>query len=179
MISRCSHKYRLLVLVMLLLGNSSQSSENELSREYKIKATYLLNISRYADWPNELFFDSQSDFIMCLQPDSIFSSFLREIVSGEVVTDNNRKIVVNELENIRDIAHCNLLYLKEYDLALKEFNCNCVFIGNTTEYSELGSNINFFTERERVRFEVNVTRLNETGISLQSELLRLARIIRE
>lgn len=52
-------------------------------------------------------------------------------------------------------------------------------VGDSRGYAERGVIVNFYLEDDRVRFEINAHAARWAGLRLSSQLLRLARIVRE
>jgi hypothetical protein len=46
-------------------------------------------------------------------------------------------------------------------------------------FVELGGIINFFVQNNRVRFEINVNSAERAGLKLSSQLLSLAKVVRQ
>ncbi len=53
-----------------------------------------------------------------------------------------------------------------------------VTVGEMKGFARAGGIINFFTEHDKIRFEINVGAAERAGLSISSKLLNLARIVR-
>src|SRR5580704_16548614 len=60
--------------------------------EYEVKAAFLLNFTKFIEWPATAFADAESPFALCILGKDPFGRVLDDIVGGEVV--GARKLVV-------------------------------------------------------------------------------------
>ena len=51
-------------------------------------------------------------------------------------------------------------------------------VGEFGGFAELGGVINFISERNKVRFEINTDAARSTGLTISSELLKLAKLVK-
>jgi hypothetical protein len=63
------------------------------SLEYKVKAAFLLNFTKFVTWPPAAFEREQSPVSICVLGEDPFGRALDQIVDGEAV--NGRKVVIN------------------------------------------------------------------------------------
>src|SRR5947209_6412536 len=84
------------VCTALLFGLSAAYSAESPAQtlEYKVKAAFLLNFSKFIDWP-EPEAGKESPIAICIVGEDPFGSTLDQIVEGEVV--GGRKIVVQRV----------------------------------------------------------------------------------
>ena len=165
--------------------SSDRMPGEPLSREYKLKAAYLFNLTRFAEWPQRSFTDPQSPVQICVlvnndnaqdQPVSAepFLAFLTELVRGRRVGAKQRSIEVKQIASgARQESACHLLY----PLCL---DCNYQAPSYTLTVGDQGAGyatplITFYPDNNRIRLEVSVSRLRDSGIKISSELLKLAR----
>ena len=63
--------------------------------EYQVKAAFLLNFTKFIDWPPAAFATPESPIAICIVGSDPFGRILDEIVQGEAV--NARKVVVQRI----------------------------------------------------------------------------------
>ena len=161
-----------MALVLGWLLNMSCYAD-ELSREYKIKAAYLVNIVQYVTWPEETFASDETAIRLCVDTNMSFVHFLEGVIASKQAAAAIRPIIV---ESWQPSALCHLRYVTKTKGLKRGFVFNGFTVGDNTRFRRYGTVINFYTEDRRVRFEVNNTKLNENNLKLSSKLLKLARI---
>lgn len=78
-------------------------------REYQVKAAFLLNFTKFIEWPPAAFEQPDSPISICILGDDPFRSSLDAIVSGEVV--NGRKVVVQKMKRAPSPQSCQVLFV--------------------------------------------------------------------
>ncbi len=63
--------------------------------EYQVKAAFLLNFTKFIDWPEAAFASKDSPITICILGKDPFGPVLDEIVQGETV--NARKVTVQRI----------------------------------------------------------------------------------
>ncbi len=63
--------------------------------EYQVKAAFLLNFTKFIDWPAASFANPDSPITICILGKDPFGPVLDEIVQGETV--NSRKVAVQRI----------------------------------------------------------------------------------
>jgi len=148
--------------------------------EYQVKSGFIYNFAKFVEWPTTAFENSDT-ISLCFASDNPFSEALYnlndKIVSG-------RKITVRKYEDGYDINTCNIFFFgtadKEFiQQKLIEFeNRSILTVGETEGFAQMGGIINFFMEKNRLRFEVNIEAARKAGLKLSSQLLMSAEIVK-
>lgn len=157
-------------------GGQNLKAENLSSREYEIKAAYLFNFIKYVDWPN--------------YGNTITIGILGQNPFGPAVTTLNgkvvkgRRLVVRELASARDGQNCQVVFVSASERSrLPEIldnlrSARALTVGETQGFANDGGIINFVEENNKVRFEINPDSARRTGLTISSELLKLARLVK-
>ena len=145
----------------------------EPSKENKLKAAYLLNFTRFITWPEET--AEQDDYALhiCLQDNTPFQAFFNELVLGRGVSGNRRHIVVQPLS---EASHCDLTYLYQTQYQAAAAADYGLTVLDSARVSEINGAIVFYISDRKLRFEIDLERAESTGVTISSELLKLARI---
>ena len=130
-----------------------------------------------------------SSFLFCITllmvlgviGDSPFGTILEDIYSHQKI--KNRRVEIRYLSSIEEIEGCHLLFLSESKK--KELPKILSFtgekpiltIGDTKGFADKGVLINFFHSEDKIRFEINVLAVRDSGLSMSYLLLRLAKIV--
>ncbi|GEM_PF-653583 len=122
---------------------------------------------------NEIFFSLQDKIVQDGKSD-IFLSLNNKIV-------RKRKLKVVRCSNEKETGNCHILFVPSMD---KNFtrkilssvkNRSVLTVGEMEGFIQMGGIINFFKEKKRLQFEVNMDALRRSGLKLSSQLLRSAK----
>jgi hypothetical protein len=154
------------------LASASQPS----TLEYKVKAAYLLNFTKFIEWPSAEPVDSP--FTVCLIGDDPFGPALDRTIQGESV--NGHKVVVQRPD--RGITKgCQLIFVSKSEKNTKEFlnslGPGVLTIGEGESFLRDGGVTAFVLENRRVRFSVNLSAARNERLNLSSKLLAVARSV--
>jgi len=147
--------------------------------EYKIKAAFLLNFTKFIEWPSSDFEGPNSPFTICILGKDPFGSVLDEIVAGEAV--EGRKIVVQRIKRAPASKACQVLFAARtgHDLnpLLHQLPAGILTVGEDESFMHDGGMIAFVIENRRVRFIINQGLTEGSGLKLSSKLLSVARVV--
>jgi hypothetical protein len=145
--------------------------------EYRVKAAFLLNFTKFIEWPVAAFAAQDSPIDICIMGEDPFGGALDEIVAGEVV--NGRRVAIQRIKHVPLPKTCAVLFAgrPERDVAklLLGLGPGVLTVGEGEGFLRDGGMIAFVIENRRVRFEVNRTAAEKGGIKLSSRLLNVAK----
>lgn len=150
--------------------------------EYEVKAAFLYNFAKFAEWPPEAFSSEAGVLKICVLGQDPFGGYFDRLIAGKTI--NNRKL---ELEHISDIDHakrCQILYVPSTEKQQKQIlqslmGERVLTVGDSGGFAQSGGVINFLLQDSRVRFDINVDAVSRSGVKLSAKLLSLATIIRD
>jgi hypothetical protein len=156
-------------------------AEDALQREYEIKAAFLYNFIRYIDWPSDA----------TVAPGGIFTiGIVGDTPVGPVFSPLNKKqikgctVVVKEVSSAKDLEDCQVVFICASEKArvtqiLGELkDSRALTVSEINGFAEQGGIINFFSERNKVRFEINPEAAHRLGLTISSDLLKLAKLVK-
>ena len=171
------------VIGCVVVANSVPTRAALTSRqEYRLKAAFLYNFAKFIDWPSDSFPDSASPIMLCVLGSDPFGSALAETLEGKTV--RARPLVIRRFQQVEDVQTCHILFVgrseeKRLAQTLERLQGSAVVtVGEMEGFARVGGIINFFTEHDKIRFEINVGAAERAGLSISSKLLNLARIVR-
>jgi hypothetical protein len=148
------------------------------SLEYDVKAAFLLNFTRFIDWPASEATGTDSPFTICVFGEDPFGPILDQTMQGELV--NGRKIVVERVGNSVARA-CQILYLNRAEKGVREIlsgvGTGVLTVGEGDGFIGEGGMIAFVLDNRRVRFNINLTASRNGMLTLSSRLLAVARSV--
>lgn len=166
----------IIVCVPCLNAQKSGPTENE------VKSAYLYNFGKFVEWPAKAAIVGEF-FTICALGDEAFGSTLETTIAGESI--NGRKVLVRHVAKPQDAASCRILFISSSQQSrLKEIlaeldNTSVLTVSDMPEFTRRGGMIQFVVEGNRVRFEVNLTATQHPGLTLSSELLKVATSVRK
>ncbi len=160
------------LLASILDGQQSKPSE------YQVKAVYLYNFGRFVDWSATLPPAGGDSFAVCVIGQDPFGRTLDSTLAGELI--DQRRVVAKRISRPQDAASCQVLFISSSeDGRLKEIlplldKMKVLTVSDMPRFSERGGMIQFVLEKDKIRFEVNLTNTEHAGLNLSSELLKVA-----
>lgn len=172
------------LLICLLTAVAAYSQSAEPPVEYQVKAAFLLNFTKFTDWPASSFANPDSPITICILGKDPFGPVLDEIVQGETV--NARKVNVQRISEppTRQPAGpqtCHVLFVGEPDKdiskTLSSLGRGVLTVGQGDRFLRDGGMVALVVDNRRVRFDINQAAATGAGLSLSARLLNVARTV--
>jgi len=176
----------ILMMTGVILGSavvSARQARADVPPEYMIKAAYLLNFARLVEWPRDAFTSLDSPVTIGIVGNDPFGDALEQTVEGKRI--NNRRIDVQRLQWNQDLRRCQIVFISSTDsarigeLTTRLAGLPVLIVGEARQLATRGATINFMIEDDRVRFEVNVEAARRARLTVSSQILRVAKIVKE
>src|SRR5581483_7597231 len=147
--------------------------------EYDVKAAYLLNFTRFIEWPPNAFADPTAPFAICILGRDPFGSVLEEIVKGE--SAGGRRIVIQHPAQLPAPQTCQIVFVTagEKDVArvVAGLGPGVLTVGEGAAFVHEGGIAAFVLENRRVRFDISQARAEQASLKISSRLLNVARLV--
>jgi len=173
------HILRDLVTAVILLGICNPLAAHAPLSEYKVKAAYIFNFSKFVQWPEGSFTNSSTPLKIGILGETLVEIELTRLVKEKTL--NNRRIEIKQSEKLEYLTTCHIIFFaRPQGHQLLEFlgsvkNLSILTIGEFEEFAQSGGMIQLYLEDNKVRFEINSPAIEQAGLSASSRLLRLAR----
>lgn len=153
-----------LVLLFWLVSNDL------LAQESKYKALYLFNFTKYIEW-------SGDKIIIGIIGNS---PVLLEL---ENYAKRNPKIELVKISGSESITDCDMIFLPEaqtrnFELVQGKMNNSTILVAENESLISKGAEMAFFTENDKLRFVVNKSELDATGMKVSNSLLGLGKVVK-
>ena len=149
------------------------------SLEYQVKAAFLLNFTKFIEWPEMAFAGSDSPIAICILGNDPFGGALDRLVEGESVS--GRKVTVQRIKRAPSSKSCQVLFAgaseKDALKLLPVLGTGVLTVGEGDTFARDGGMIAFVIENRRVRFEINQTVAETAGLKLSARLLNVAKSV--
>ena len=178
-----SRSDRLATTISLVLLAVPAAAAQAPRSEYEVKAAYLLNFARYAEWPSAARADSSADLVICVLGRDPFGAVLDRTVAGRRVL--GRPVRVMRPGSRAEASLCQLAFIggdprAEIEPWLAELRGRPVLtVGDGPGFADAGGTIAFVPVEQTVRFEVNRGALERSRVRLSSRVLALATRVTE
>lgn len=171
-----------LLLAAALYMPAALSAENE-ALEYRVKAAFLFNFTKFVEWPATAFPNASTPLTICVLGNDPFGTMLDETVRGKNV--NNRMLVVRRIAQVADSRDCRVLFISDSErLRLRDItralqDQPILTIGETQDFTDARGMIRFVIVNGKVRFIVNRGATEQAHLALSSKLLSVAEAVVE
>ncbi len=166
-----------LVMTWTIVAAPSLHAQKSGPTENEVKSAYLYNFGKFVEWPAKA--TSVGEFFpICVLGDDTFGSTLETTIARESIS--GKKVLVKRVPKPQDALSCRILFISSSQQSrLKEIlaeldNTSVLTVSDMPEFTRRGGMIQFVVEANKVRFEVNLTSAERTGLTLSSQLLKVA-----
>jgi uncharacterized protein DUF4154 len=148
----------------------------------KVKAAFLYNFAKFAEWPPETLPPGQQ-LHLCVVGDDAVADALEQTIKGRAIEGHELSVRVVESDVL--LRGCHLVYVDGRDarrssqLAESLKGTSVLSVGDGENFAEQGGVAQLVLEQDRMRFAVNVTAVERARLRLSSKLLSLASIVKE
>lgn len=173
---------RLAVAIAVALAWLPAGAQAAAPTEYQLKAAFLLNFTKFVDWPSSAFNNPQSPIYVCVVGKDPFGRELDDILKGQSAGGHIlavRRIAQPQAEG------CQVLFFsygerEKFKNAINMLkNYPCLTVGEEDEFSQTGGMISLLIEDKKIRFEVNLDVAESAGLKISSRLLKLAKKVHD
>jgi hypothetical protein len=151
--------------------------------EHDVKAAFVYNFIRYAEWPARAF-QGPDDAIVLWVAGTDDTAEATAALDGRTV--KGRKIVVKRINGpVVPGEKCHLLFVGKSERSHVRAILGAVrgmpvlTIADFPGFARSGGVVNFVLAQQKVAFEINQVAAERGGLRLSSQLLKLARIVQE
>ena len=147
--------------------------------EYRVRAAFLLNFTKFIEWPASEARSPGSPFTLCIVGEDPFGPTLEQVTRGEMV--NGRKLAVARLAGGATNS-CQIVYFgkaeKNKEL-LNDVGPGVLTVGEGDTFIREGGMIAFVLENRRVRFIINLNATRNSMLTVSSRLLAVAKAVKK
>jgi uncharacterized protein DUF4154 len=183
----CAIKVRsnwaLVAVFVLLFVFGSPATGAPPANEYELKAAFLYNFVKFTEWPAAELGKSDEPFIIGVLGRDPFGGVLDKIIEGETIY--NKRVVARRFLRMEEAAaSSHVLFIgtsEEPNLAaiLKLLDGQAVLtVSEIVNFAQRGGVIDLKTENNRIVFEINLSAAKRAGLTMNAQLLKLAKVIR-
>ena len=153
-------------------------AEQPVAQEYQVKGAFLLNFTKFVNWPPQAFKGPGEPIAICVLGQNPFGPALEQAAKETVV--GNRRIAVREVSDIQQASQCQIVFLggserKRLRKCLESLaGTNVLTVGESEDFLANGGVIAFKLEGDLVRLEISTAAADRAGLHISAKLLSLA-----
>jgi hypothetical protein len=172
----------LLLCGLVWLGAQVSPVQAAAPTAQQVKAVFVFNFSHFVQWPRDVFASPTEPFVIGLLGAEDLAGQLVEAVRGERV--DGHPLEVHRYRSVEEIGDCQILFIGEgegaqLDRVLDRLDGQgTLTVSDIEGASRRGVMIQLANERNRVRLLINVDEAQAAGLTISSNLLRPAEIVR-
>jgi hypothetical protein len=146
--------------------------------EYKVKAGFLFNFTKFVEWPPESFANADAPLTIGILGDNPFGTYLDEIIRDKTI--DNRALKTKQIRTVAECTNCQLLFLSAAekdrikDVLDKLHSASVLTVSETDGFTEAGGMINFVRDGNKFRFQINNKAAQRAKLKISSKMLGLA-----
>lgn len=165
-----------LALALVTLAQAAQQPT-----EYDIKAVFLLNFTRFVEWPAPGKPAESQPLVIGVIGDDPFGRRLDEAIQGEKV--QSRALTVKRITNADQARECAAVFISRSEKnRLREIlerleGLPILTVSDIPEFAEAGGMVGLVSDKGKIRLHINVEVAKESKLSISSKLLRPAQIV--
>lgn len=168
----------LLTMAVIISGGVTvEAQAGDAVREYKLKAAFLLNFSKFTTWPKEAFARTSENFDFCVVGQNPFGSILRSLETKSV---SGRQVKLHLLNSLEEGKGCHLMFVSKSEKGkldqLQQLTNGqpVVTVSDIQGFSSDGGIFEFITREGKLSFIVNNRQAKRNGLQINASLLSLA-----
>ena len=162
--------------ILILLG----CARGEEASEYQVKAAYLYNFAKSAEWPAQVLPNDTAPLVIgVFGGDEEFVNVLKNLVGGKTI--GTHPIAVKHLKMGNELGCCLMVFFRASErkgtrVAIASLGEDSVLlVGEDPAFLREGGMINLFLDNGKVQFEIAQNALDRTNIHFNSKFLKFAK----
>lgn len=173
----------MLVSLLMLLPWVLTTAASEDNIEYKVKAAYLYNFTKFVSWPEQAFnFLPDSPLSICILGQDPFGHSI-DLLANK--TAHGRDVVVNYLQQFDEQSVCHVVFISRSEADRVEQIITDIgdrpvlTVSDIDGFAVKGGCVRLHIVDGKVRFNINIKAARRAHLQMSAKLLELARVVIE
>jgi hypothetical protein len=173
-------------ILCCLLFSQPLCAENS-SVEYKIKAGYLYNFTKFVTWPE----DNSETFNLCILGTDPFGELIDPIEQRSAFGRSIKLFrfdSLNSLSRSNDKPHCHIIFISSSistainetisnsTLVIRDFN-KTLTVGESNDFAMQGGMVGFVNREGKIKLQINLKKIKQSALKISAKLLEVAEIV--
>ena len=172
-----------LAMAGMALLSAPATAERVAEGPHEVKANMLYNIAKFIRWPEHSFDQTHGQLVISILGEDPLAEALAAMLSTRSV--NGHPVFVRVVRRVQDAAGSQILYIASSESGrMNEVlraveGSGALTVADSTGFVAVGGMVDFSSENERVRFEINQARAERAGLRISAKVLALARVVED
>jgi hypothetical protein len=151
-------------------------------QEYEVKAMFLFYFSKFIDYPESILNPRTPALQICIFGEDPFESAIDIAVQGKEA--HGHSIEIKRLNDINTAKGCHILFVSpsERNVLPQVFSYTRQYpiltVSDTEGFIESGGMIQFYIADNKVRFMIDLKKIQGVNLKVSSRLLQVAQVIK-
>lgn len=171
-----------LVSLLFFACTAALGADAAQTKEYQIKAAFVLNFAKFLEWPEGRFEGSDQPISIGVVGETPLTAELQSIVKDRKV--RGRSVLVKSATSADDVRNVHLLFVGAGQSAAfggirtAAQSGSVLTVGESPEFEAAGGIITFLIEGDKVRFAINMSSAEQAHLKISAQLQQLATSVR-
>lgn len=156
---------------------SQPSSAQEGSVEYKIKAGYLYNFTKFISWPE----DNSETFNLCILGTDPFGDLIDPIEQRSAFEHPIRLHRLNDASAFAsgNPPRCHILFVSAAVKSIPKLQDRTLTVGESLDFARRGGMIGFINKDGKIKLQINLATVRQSALKISAKLLEVSEIIED
>lgn len=142
-----------------------------------VHAAFTLNLTQFVSWPESAFASPEAPLVIGTFPRDPVNDHLDPAARNEKVGE--RPVRTIRIQSLEDVLKCHVVYVprsnpRQGAVLARAAGRPILTIGDAPGFLQLGGHVQFVPRPPHTRLKISVENLKSSGLTGQSQLLRLA-----
>ncbi|MDB6095674.1 MAG: YfiR family protein [Verrucomicrobia bacterium] len=161
---------------------STSGAESTATKEYRVKAAFLYNFTKFVEFPPDHFGASSRPITIGIMGHDPFGAELQKTILGRKV--DGRDVAARVVTSPAELADVDVLFFpageeRRFDELRPQLSGAAILtVGESSSFAAHGGAITFLLEGDKVRFSIDLGASAAARLKLSAQLLKLATSVR-
>ncbi len=172
--------FNYLYALVIALCSPSAFAVTPDEEENLFKAAFIYNFAKFTTWPADTWTNNDSSLNLCIIGHDVLVNELEKLNGKKVLT---RTLSTTRFSNSLPSGTCHLIYIalsekKKINTHISKLATQpSLTIAEIPGFAESGGMIELYRNEGKTRLNINLKKVRESGLSISSRLLIIARVI--
>jgi hypothetical protein len=171
-----------IVAATAVMSRAATAYTQDEQPEFVVKTAFIYNFLKFTQWPNGTFAKPDIPIVVCTIGDDLYGGALNVLTSKHI---DSHPVTLERSVPANALGKCNVIIVggatpSQAMAEIGPFKAHPVLtIGDSTDFANAGGMIGLVNEDRQVRFQINVGAVHRSGLSISSQLLKIAILVDE
>ena len=167
---------------MTLLGVLFLPASLYSESESAVKAAFIYNFGILVKWPSSRFTNAEDPMVIGIVGRDPFEGGLGSTLNSRKVGSHPLQVKNVRITDVNTMRGCCILFVAEANYLSSVIasvkGSPVLVVGEDEDFASQGGMIGFIVRNHRVKLEINTEAINQGHLSIPSDLLAIAKIVR-